>query len=383
MFGRNKKTTAPAAPSAREAMPMMVMPPEYVPGGSASGGSPAAPAGRKSSLLLWILAGLLVVVAGTAVVFYFFRDQLLPPVATVNPAVNTSGGTAVNTSAAVNTPVTNAALEIINTNVATLPDGNLNGSVNSPVNNAVGNANSNTNVGLNVNTETNTNLTPAANQNSTTNAPTSPVDASAALDIDSDSLIAAEEQLWATNPSFADTDSDGFLDGQEILNGYSPVRAKEPLETGRDVQEFANTQQSYRVRYPSGILFRSVDDAAADIVLTLPQGGYFEITVQPNAANLTAVAWYQKLDPTQNVSQIRRRTLAGVAAAISRDGNSVYVPQDGKMITLTYVPGSDGLQLYPLTFQYLYASLQFGAVAAATPTTNTNTNTAGTTPSTP
>ncbi|MFA4937441.1 MAG: L,D-transpeptidase family protein [Patescibacteria group bacterium] len=44
------------------------------------------------------------------------------------------------------------------------------------------------------------------------------------VDSDNDGLSDEQETLiYATNPQNADTDSDGYLDGEEVANGYSPL----------------------------------------------------------------------------------------------------------------------------------------------------------------
>lgn len=42
-------------------------------------------------------------------------------------------------------------------------------------------------------------------------------------DDDFDKLSNAEEIIWGSNPKIADTDSDGYQDGDEIKNGYDPL----------------------------------------------------------------------------------------------------------------------------------------------------------------
>jgi len=49
------------------------------------------------------------------------------------------------------------------------------------------------------------------------------------LDSDSDGLTDVEEVLLGTNPQVVDTDGDGFNDGSETVNLYSPVAASQPL----------------------------------------------------------------------------------------------------------------------------------------------------------
>lgn len=50
-----------------------------------------------------------------------------------------------------------------------------------------------------------------------------PDPASAVLDDDQDGLTAAEERFYGTDPDVADTDGDGFNDGEEVRAGYDPL----------------------------------------------------------------------------------------------------------------------------------------------------------------
>jgi hypothetical protein len=42
-------------------------------------------------------------------------------------------------------------------------------------------------------------------------------------DFDQDGLNAADESQYGTDPNEEDTDGDGYLDGQEVYNGYNPL----------------------------------------------------------------------------------------------------------------------------------------------------------------
>ena len=57
-----------------------------------------------------------------------------------------------------------------------------------------------------------------------------------AIDSDCDGLTNAEEKLYGTNPSNADTDSDGYSDGIEVKSGYDPLKPApgDKIETGKN-----------------------------------------------------------------------------------------------------------------------------------------------------
>lgn len=43
------------------------------------------------------------------------------------------------------------------------------------------------------------------------------------LDSDGDGLTDIEEEEWRTDPNYSDSDYDGYLDGEEVQNGYNPL----------------------------------------------------------------------------------------------------------------------------------------------------------------
>lgn len=113
---------------------------------------------------------------------------------------NTNTSAPVNASTNVNAPTnTNAST---NTNAAV----NTNAPVLTNTNTAV---NTNVNTGSQINANTNTNASVPSNTN-------------AQADVDDDGLTTAEEQKYKTDPLDPDSDDDGYLDGEEVENGYNP-----------------------------------------------------------------------------------------------------------------------------------------------------------------
>lgn len=57
----------------------------------------------------------------------------------------------------------------------------------------------------------------------TTSTSATPTASDQVLDVDDDGLTAAEERFYGTNSEVADSDSDGFNDGDEVRAGYDPL----------------------------------------------------------------------------------------------------------------------------------------------------------------
>lgn len=106
-----------------------------------------------------------------------------------------------------------------NTGVNTNQSTNVNTGVNRNQNTNSGNSNTNvivppvnTNTATNTNTQVNTNINTNVAPNTNTSS-----------DPDEDGLSNQEETTYGTNPNVADTDNDGYLDGDEVENGYNPL----------------------------------------------------------------------------------------------------------------------------------------------------------------
>ena len=141
----------------------------------------------------------------------------------------------------------------LNTNINSNTNSNTNSNINSNTN-LNSNSNSNSNLNSNTNTNSNSNLNSNTNTNSNTNqsvydedqfnecfflAATSAdckyragvflveYDQYNSEDADDDEIADIWENVLGLDPDKADTDGDGFNDGEEILNGYNPFGAGE------------------------------------------------------------------------------------------------------------------------------------------------------------
>lgn len=163
---------------------------------------PPVPNKRKYILIGVIIFAIIIVLIGGAIwaLNYFNNTN------NANTEINTN--TAVNTNEAVNTNVN------LNANV----NKNLNAIFNQNTNAANANANMSVNTATNINA-TNTN----ANTNANANANANTIINSALLDTDNDGLTDEQEEIYGTDRINPDTDGDGYLDGEEVENGFNPL----------------------------------------------------------------------------------------------------------------------------------------------------------------
>ncbi|MBU0964124.1 hypothetical protein KKC06_03735, partial [Patescibacteria group bacterium] len=212
--------------------------------------------------------------------------------------------------------------------------------------NIFGNTNVNTNTALNVNT------------------------VAGGQDSDSDGLSDVEESLFGTSISIADTDSDSFADGQEVINGYNP-NGSGALTATTYIRSFFDTEEGYSVYYPAGwVVGSDPQDERGTMIST--SGEFITVNVQENPARLAARDWYLSKSPGIDSARIVTfqnwdKTLLG---AISLDGLTVYYSYGINEYVISYNVNILSQADYKTIFEMLYKSF---AISTSTPT-NSNTN---------
>lgn len=197
----NVETNTPSSPINSQPFGRPAMP-AGVPANSQGVGQPVAKSGGLAKLILISLA-ILVVAGGGALAYLQYFKKTGPEIITPEPIVNQSSLLATSTEATAETAVVTST-EATSTEVAT----------------STGEATSELGV-----VESGVAAEPTTTV--TTDQPVEAVvaeDSSTTLDSDQDGLTDAEElNVYQTNPLKADTDGDGYLDGNEVKGGYNPL----------------------------------------------------------------------------------------------------------------------------------------------------------------
>ena len=353
MFGKKKKEKKEAKEEVIE-VDIHTMPAKFMPGGvtqpKAPAGAPTAAAGgdkHKMVGLIIIIGAILLIIA--AVAFYFLviagKEGLVP----VN--TNEIDGAIENRNVEVN--------ENKNLNLPAETNVNKNANKNKNVNkNENKNGNENVNTDKNENKNGNENINGNFNINSNANVNASLPVMPMSLDTDKDLLTDKEEDLYATKYVMPDSDSDGFLDGKELLAGYDPTKAEgAKLEDAEFIASYQDKTYSYEVLYPKEWL-TDVDLETDKVLFSAALGEFIEILVENNPDKLSPQQWYMKQSPGIEISKIQLVSVGDVNGVKSSDGLNVYLFSGSKVFIISYNIGTLKELNYKTTFDMMVSSFK-------------------------
>ncbi len=323
--GVNLKNGAPTVSTPE--VDVHAMPKKFLPQGQPSGG------GSFGKVAL-IVIGVLVVVGVAAAGVYWYMNRPKPAPQNNNQAPVVDQNTNINT----NQPV------VDNTNVN---------------NNQNSNTNTDVNVNLNVNTNTNT--------NTNTNLPDN-----GNADADNDGLTYNEEFAFGTNVNNDDTDRDGYKDGAEIKNLYSPLLPSQTLVDSGLVTNFVNDMFAYSVYRPTAWLAQALGEDLGTVTI-LPDsesGEFFTIVTRANTNKLTLIKAREAVsDILPNNIGMVNYTLAKTPALRSGDQTKVLMVTNDFIYVISHNVGSSGQNSLATTFDMMLNSFKLLKVTK-TPQTN-------------
>lgn len=180
----------------------------------------------------------------------------------------------------------------------------------------------------------------------------------ATADKDQDGLTDIEEKIFSTDDSKPDSDTDGYLDGREVGNGYDPAQPGEAkLADSAALTRYNNTKFFYNLLYPKNWVARAVDAEESEVMLKGEETGEFiEVLVVDNPDKLSAQAWYAKNIPGLTPEAVPTLSSAGQTWALSLDGLNAYLATDRYLITLSYNIATRTDQSYPNLFKAMVKS---------------------------
>lgn len=186
-------------------------------------------------------------------------------------------------------------------------------------------------------------------------APSLPPDG---LDLDSDGLTDTEEALYGSNPQLADTDSDGYLDGNELFNLYAPtIKAPASMLNQLSVQTVSSTI-GWQVLAPSAWTVERKTEST-DVLLRAPSGEVFVVAMSSAIGQQDIRSWIASTRGwrTDQIIALQSNKY-GLTFFLGPDRLTAYVPWDGRVLTISYQLGAQVFVNYRTTFGMIINALR-------------------------
>jgi hypothetical protein len=126
----------------------------------------------------------------------------------------------------------------------------------------------------------------------------------AGLDTESDGLTDLEEVLYGTDARTPDSDSDGFLDGNEVFHLYNPAGKAPGRLVDSALVKVYTAPIGWVMSVPTSwsLQLDAVDGSKATI--DVKHGETFVVSIEQNPEKKSILDWYMSQHPEINVSQI-------------------------------------------------------------------------------
>lgn len=156
------------------------------------------------------------------------------------------------------------------------------------------------------------------------------------LDADNDGLTDLEEQIYRTSSTKADTDGDGYSDGEEVMGGYDPDSRVKRIWEAASTAVYRNQSYGYSLIYPKNWPVRSVDNGQEVLFTETSTNEFIDVLVQDNPLSMSAINWYLRQNPNVNINLLTPITVANTPAIQTADGLITYVSSGTKLYIISY-----------------------------------------------
>jgi len=178
------------------------------------------------------------------------------------------------------------------------------------------------------------------------------------VDADSDGLTDVEEGLFNTDERKPDTDSDGFLDGNEVYHLYNPggTAPVTLLESGL-VKDHINSEHGYIIYYPAA--WRS-EISKGLVMFTASSGELVQVLIEENPSDLSLEDWYRTQAPGVDDEDLKAfTTKSGIEGLQSPDRLTAYFKRDSKIFIVSLNLGAKTVIEFRRTYEMMLNSFKF------------------------
>ncbi len=199
------------------------------------------------------------------------------------------------------------------------------------------------------------------------------------IDTDSDGLTNIEELLYGTDFRAPDTDSDTFLDGNEVFHRYDPngLAPSTLLDTGA-VRVLRRADLPFTLYYPASWSF-SAASTNGKITFRSEENGSIELSYE-GKDSLTNLSTWMKAEGISTKGVEETMTKEGYPARSAEDGRTVYLDLGDWVVSAVYDLGDTMSIEFLQTFKMMMNSVDViedvdGATNIITDTTDSATDT--------
>ncbi|MFA5184470.1 MAG: hypothetical protein WC456_02975 [Patescibacteria group bacterium] len=176
-------------------------------------------------------------------------------------------------------------------------------------------------------------------------------------DADKDGLNDGEEALLGTTATSTDSDSDGYSDFAETINGYDPTGAGK-ISANAQLAKHANQAFSYELLYPKGWPIQTLNGDATTI-FTAPDNSLIQVSVQDNPNQSGILSWYEESFPNLAITYDKVRSTYSWEGIMGESGLNFYLTdkQRSNIFVISYIPALESRIAYPTIFQLMINSI--------------------------
>ncbi|MBI4359553.1 MAG: hypothetical protein HY564_00470, partial [Candidatus Jacksonbacteria bacterium] len=162
-----------------------------------------------------------------------------------------------------------------------------------------------------------------------------------------------------TSPLSSDSDNDGYMDGLEVVNLYSPARGVSAGLMDDSQFSYYNNDAGYSFLHPQQFALTVLDEAKpGDIIMTSSEKETVVVSVQENPGDLTLFEWLVSISPMirfDDFESFETREGRAVLAGPQKTAYYVAFPETHSVLVVFYTsPGEYG---YTTTVRMMVESI--------------------------
>lgn len=180
------------------------------------------------------------------------------------------------------------------------------------------------------------------------------------VDFDGDKLSDKEEEIFGTELAVVDTDKDDYSDGHEVYYLYNPAgqEPKRLIDSGK-VKDFTNPVYKYKLYYPAGWTYGSVDSNYQDVLFTALNGESVEVKLFDFVGQSDFVSWFAQMINDEKYGLLQDFTSVFAEKAKMRNDKLVYYFTDDKYVyVIVYQVGAGNVANYQAVIEMMARSFR-------------------------